>query len=165
MPSFEFADWFNGKSLKLLAVAVIYTLAYRLVADYLAPQGRIDLFFIASGVALAALLLGGRIYALSVFFGCVLANLWGGLSLWIAVSIATGCTLNALLGSALVIHKKSFDLSLKSLPDYLRLIFFGGFFYSHFFRRFFRSISSLKLFNTPCSINKALLASKKRMTV
>jgi diguanylate cyclase (GGDEF)-like protein/PAS domain S-box-containing protein len=127
MPSFEFADWFNEKPLKLLAVAVFYTFAYRLVADYLAPQGRIDLFFIATGVALAALLLGGRIYALSVFFGCVYANLWGGLSLWIAVSIATGCTLNALLGSALVIHKKSFDLSLKSLPDYLRLIFFGGF--------------------------------------
>jgi diguanylate cyclase (GGDEF)-like protein/PAS domain S-box-containing protein len=115
------------KLLKLLGVSVIYILAHRFVSDYLAPQGDKSLFFIATGIALAALLLGGRLYALSVFFGSMVANLLSGLDLWVAISIATGCTLSAVLGANLVTYKHNFDLSLPSLPDYLQLIVFGGF--------------------------------------
>ena len=60
MPFSKFTTGFNWtKPFKLLAVAVIYMLAYRLIADYLDPEGKADLFFVASGIALAALLLGG----------------------------------------------------------------------------------------------------------
>lgn len=128
MLSLKFATGFDDlKLLKLLFIAVIYALAYRLVSDYLAPKENTSLLFIASGIALAVLLLGGRRYALSVFIGCMLANLFGGLNIWVAISIATGCTLSALLGATLVTYKHHFDLSLSSLPDYLRLIVFGGF--------------------------------------
>jgi diguanylate cyclase (GGDEF)-like protein/PAS domain S-box-containing protein len=128
MPSFTFEiqpHWL--KMLKLLAIAVLYILAYRLISDYLALQGRVSVSFIATGLALAALLLGGRIYALSIFFGSVIANLLGGFNLWVAISIAVGCTVNALLSMSLVTYNNKFDLSLASLSDYLRLIILGGF--------------------------------------
>ncbi len=115
------------KFLKLLSVSALYVFAYRFVGDYLAPQGSTNLFFIATGIALAALLLGGRVYALSIFFGSMIANLLSGIDLWIALNIATGCTLSAVLGATFVTYKNNIDLSLRSLPDYLRLIVFGGF--------------------------------------
>jgi len=129
MPSFTFEiQPYLLKILKLLAIAVLYILAYRLVNDYLALQGTVNVYFIATGIALAALLLGGRIYALSIFFGSVIANVLGGFNLWVAVGIATGSTLNALLSMRLVNYNNTFDLSLPSLSDYLRLIILGGFF-------------------------------------
>jgi diguanylate cyclase (GGDEF)-like protein/PAS domain S-box-containing protein len=115
------------KFLKLLGVSAFYLIAYRFVGDYLANQGEVRLLFIATGIGLAALILGGRLYALSVFFGSMIANLLGGLDLWVAISIAIGCTLSAVLGARLVTYKNHFDLSLSSLSDYLRLIVFGGF--------------------------------------
>ncbi|MCX7067755.1 MAG: EAL domain-containing protein [Methylococcales bacterium] len=114
------------KFLKLLSVSALYVFAYRFVGDYLAPQGSTSLFFIATGIALAALLLGGRVYAPSIFFGSLIANLLSGIDLWIAINIATGCTLSAVLGATFVTYKNNIDLSLRSLPDYLRLIVFGG---------------------------------------
>ncbi|MDD1608374.1 MAG: EAL domain-containing protein [Methylococcaceae bacterium] len=114
------------KLLKLLSVLVMYILAYQFVEDYLAPQGNASMFFVATGIALAALLLGGRLYALSVFFGSMVIHILNGFSLWVAISIATGCTLNAVLGASLVTYKDKFDLSLPSLSDYLRLIILGG---------------------------------------
>ena len=60
------------KLLKLLSVLVMYMLTHQFVGNYLAPQGNASMFFIATGIAFAALLLGGRLYALSIFFGSLI---------------------------------------------------------------------------------------------
>ena len=112
--------------LKWLLVAGLYFLTARLALHYFAPDGRASVFFIASGVALAAILLGGRRYIWAILFGALLLNLLQGRVILAAATISIGSTTGAWLGAWLLKRTQHFDCSLQTLRDYLLLIMLGG---------------------------------------
>jgi len=113
--------------LKLFGVAALYALLYKVTMMFLLPQGGGSPFFVASGLALAALLIGGRRYAWSVFLGALLANVSLGFSVLGLLGMASASTSGAMLGAWLLTRDGKFDTSLSALPDYLKLAGFGGF--------------------------------------
>ncbi|MCQ8104543.1 PAS domain S-box protein [Methylomonas sp. SURF-2] len=112
--------------LKWLLVAGLYLLTAKLALNYFAPEGRASVFFIASGLALAAILLGGRRYAWAILTGALLLNILQGKPLAAAAIISIGSTAGAWLGARLLCRTARFDRSLKTLRDYLLLITLGG---------------------------------------
>ena len=112
--------------LKWLTVAGLYALSARMALLYFAPNGSASIFFIASGIALAAILLGGRAYVWAVLCGALLINFGQGKTLAATVCIASGSTAAAWLGAWLLRRVPHFDHSLQSLRDYLLLIGLGG---------------------------------------
>jgi len=112
--------------LKLLGVAALYALLIHLTNLYFKSPIPIRILEPASGLALAALLIGGRRYAWGVFLGGVLVNATSNLALWAVGAIALSNTLGALLGAWLLTRDGRFDSHLRSLRDYLRLIILGG---------------------------------------
>ena len=111
--------------LKLFSVAALYILLAKLSLIY-SGSNIVTVIWPASGLALAALLIGGKRYAWSVFLGAFLINMLSNGSLLTAVFIAVGATVESLLGSWLLNRDSKFDLRLQSLHDYLRLIFWAG---------------------------------------
>ena len=111
---------------KQLTVAAIYALISWLVHINFAPTGEAVIFFIPSGIALAALLIGGPRYFWAVFAGALLANLIVVNAFWAGVVAALGAALAA-LGSALLIKRwGSFDARLNNVRDLIQLGL-GGF--------------------------------------
>jgi len=113
--------------LKMLGAATLYISLYIICRNYFSFEGGACLFFVASGQALATLIIGGRVYAWSILLGALLANLLTGDVVWVAASKGAGSTLGALLGAVLLTRGGGFCPSLQSLRDYLRLIVCGGF--------------------------------------
>ncbi|QSA99561.1 PAS domain S-box protein [Methylomonas sp. EFPC1] len=112
--------------LRWIAAAGLYIVTARLALLYFAPNGSASVFFIASGLALAAILLGGRHYLWAIFIGALALNLWQGKALLSATSISIGSTFGAWSGAWLLQRIRGFDRSLKTLRDYLVLISVGG---------------------------------------
>jgi len=108
--------------LRQLGVAAVYALLGQLALHYFAPKYGIGIFWPASGWALAVLLLGGRRYALGVFGGALLTVLLAGAPIWIAGLASSGATLAALAGHWLLSRRGDFDLRLRSMRDYRRLL-------------------------------------------
>lgn len=113
--------WFS-----LAAVAVVYAVLVWVVLGYITPSGKGSILFFASGFALAALLLGGWRYAWAILLGSIAVRLGFGTSLEATLIQSVGGVLSAMLGRLLLTHNAAFDLSLSNLPDYLRLLAFGG---------------------------------------
>ena len=112
--------------LKQLGVAALYALLLYIGELFFDGDNIVGHFEPASGLALAALLLGGRQYAWSVLLGAFLINAISDNSLWEVAIVASGDTLQALCGAWLLTREGKFDLRLQSLSDYLRLILLGG---------------------------------------
>ncbi len=83
-------------------LAVAYFLAARLALEMAIPPGYATPIWPGSGLALAALLLGGSRLWPGVWLGSVAANLTIETSLVASVVIATGSSVQALVGAALV---------------------------------------------------------------
>jgi len=109
-----------------IAVAGLYALTARLALLYFAPDGSASVFFIASGLALAAILQGGRTYVWAILLGALTLNLWQGKAWLAAITISAGSTAGAWLGGWLLHGVRNFDRSLQTLRDYLLLISLGG---------------------------------------
>ncbi|OQW79518.1 MAG: hypothetical protein BVN35_01345 [Proteobacteria bacterium ST_bin11] len=116
-----------GTHLKLIAVASVYTLTGLVSLLCFNPDGSASIFFAASGVALAAILLGGRPYIWAVLLGALALNLLQGKSLLTATVISFGSLAGAGVGAWLVRRYRRFDVRLPTLRDYLALICLGGF--------------------------------------
>ncbi len=108
------------------AVAGFYALAARLALRFFAPDGNASVFFVASGLALAAVLLGGRRYVWAILCGALVLNLWQGKPLSAAVAISAGSTASAWLGAWLPSRVSNFNPALRTLRDYALLIGLGG---------------------------------------
>ena len=80
----------------------------------------------SSGVALAALLIGGKKYWPGVLIGALAGNLIQGTSAEISIFIATGNTLGALVGVWLLAHSPHFNLALTRPRHLLWLVVMGG---------------------------------------
>lgn len=117
---------FTEYVLKLLAATALYTFSSRYLLDFFAPSGVVSLFYIASGIGLATVLIGGNRYAASIFFGQTLSVMLGGLPLTTAMGMGMGCTLGTIAGASWLKYKTDFDLSLTTLSDWLQLILWGG---------------------------------------
>ena len=111
---------------KLLGLAALYGLLSWFVLSTFTPEGASSIFFLASGLALAALLLGGRRYAWAVGLGALLTNLANGNGFWVSAAMAFGSALGALLGAWLMQRNGPFDTYLPSLKS-LQQIGAGGF--------------------------------------
>ena len=115
---------------RLLGFAALYALLAAFVLRLFSANGVVSIIWPPSGLALAALLLGGRKYAPGVWLGAWAGNLLAGSSLFVSTVIAVGNTLEALTALWLLTawpSRSSFDLTLHSLRDLLRLIFLGAF--------------------------------------
>jgi len=111
---------------KQLGVVALYALLLYVGELYFEGGAIVGHFEPASGLALATLLIGGKRYVWGVFAGALLINAILGNSLWMAVTIASGDTLQALCGTWLLTRKGRFDVRLPLLRDYLRLVVLGG---------------------------------------
>ena len=114
-------DW-----LRLLGVAALYGLTAALVSHYFEAQGRASVFYLASGVALAALLIGGPRYFWAVFLGSLVKSLLGGVVWWGAAGSALGSALAALVGAWLIRRNAKFDPDLPTLRDVASVFLWGG---------------------------------------
>jgi len=113
--------------LKQLGVALFYAALSWLTLKYLSPDGVITTFYLPSGLALAALLIGGKRYLCGIFFGVFWGGLLSGFTLLMSAVMAVGSTLGVYCGFWLVTHQGRFNISLSSISDYLRLIILGAF--------------------------------------
>ncbi|MBK9444505.1 MAG: PAS domain-containing protein [Comamonadaceae bacterium] len=109
----------------LLGVATVYALLNFVLQRYLAPTGEANIFFLASGLALAAVLLGGHRYGWAIFLGAFLANGLSGHGLLSSLLIATGIALAAWIGAWVIQRNADFDTNLAQLRDLL-LLGLGG---------------------------------------
>lgn len=114
-------DW-----LRLAALALLYALLAKISLVFATVGDHITLVWLPSGLALAALLLGGKRYWPGVFVGAGIAPMLAGLSLPVSAGIALGNTLEPLLGAWLLSRGSRFDPSLTRYRDFLRLLFLGG---------------------------------------
>ncbi len=112
--------------LKMAVVSLFYAGTGMLSLNYLTTVGEASIFFIASGVALAAILLGGWQYLASIFVGALSLNLLQGKVLPVALLISLGSTLGTWSGAWLLTRCLPFEKSLQKLRDYLLLTFVGG---------------------------------------
>jgi diguanylate cyclase (GGDEF)-like protein/PAS domain S-box-containing protein len=111
----------------MAAVAIGYVLLAKVVLGFFSANGVVSIVWPSSGLALAALLIGGNRYLPALFVGALIANVVAGLPLGLAAAIAAGNTMEAFAGAWLVTRGGKFDSYLGSLPDYLRLVFLAGF--------------------------------------
>ena len=112
--------------LKQLGVAALYASLLYVGDLYFESETIVGYFEPASGLALAALLIGGKRYAWGVLFGAILINSLSTNSFWAAVTITSCDVLQAFCGAWLLTREGGFDLRLQSLRAYFRLILLGG---------------------------------------
>ena len=113
-------------ALKQLGVAASCFLLFYIGDLYFESEGIIGYFEVASGLALAALLIGGKRYVWAVLIGSALNHAYSGDDLLGMVFSSSGDALQALCGAWLLTRKGKFDIRLQSLYGYLRLILLGG---------------------------------------
>jgi diguanylate cyclase (GGDEF)-like protein/PAS domain S-box-containing protein len=109
--------------LSILLVAALYVLLAVVALRYFAhTHGNFSLVWPSSGLALAALLIGGRQYAWAVFLGGFVVNALQGSPLHIAILVGMGCALSALTAHQLLSNNKLFDPALQRPMDFFSLI-------------------------------------------
>lgn len=110
--------------LKLLSVAALYSVTSWLTRLYF---GEASIFFLSSGIALAAVLIGGRSYFWAVWLGALVANLLIGTPFWAGVVMAFGSALAAFAGAWLITRQGRFNVELPSQQNMIHVVALGGF--------------------------------------
>ncbi|HEX5757280.1 MAG TPA: MASE1 domain-containing protein, partial [Arenimonas sp.] len=109
---------------RLLLLALAYGLLVAVTQAYFTPSGdatSASLVWPASGLALAALLLGGWRLWPAILVAKVACNLWGGQVLAAALLGGVGSSAAAVLGGWLLIRAPGFDTRLAQSRDFLWL--------------------------------------------
>jgi PAS domain S-box-containing protein len=107
---------------ELIALAALYVVAARIGLAMDAVAGFATLVWPPTGIALAALVLRGSRLWPGVMIGAGIANALTGAPLFVALGIATGNTLEALLGAYALRRLPGFRTSLDQVRDVLALI-------------------------------------------
>ena len=109
-----------------LGIGLLYVLFGVVIHHYFTSNNIVGVIWPGAGLALAAILIGGKQYLYGVFFGSLLLNALSNESLWLVCGITLSNVLEALLGSWLLTRGNRPAFSLHTLSDYLRLIALGG---------------------------------------
>lgn len=117
---------------KLLLVIIAYYLSGRLGLLLTIPPGHATAIWPASGIGLAAVLIFGIRYWPAIFIGAMGTSLYhpemiDSQAVLVAALIASGASLQALLGAYLLRQQRARGFDLGELPDIGKLIFLGGF--------------------------------------
>ncbi len=104
------------------ALAVVYVAVAKLGLMLGAVSGFATLVWAPSGIALAALVVGGYRLWPGIAAGAFLVNLWVGAPFGVALGIGLGNTLEALLGALVLDRVPGFRRSLDRLQDALALV-------------------------------------------
>ena len=107
---------------QLTALAAVYAGTARLGLMLDAVSGFATLVWAPTGISLAALLLFGNRLAPGVFLGAFLVNWWTGASVLVALGIATGNTMEAVLGAWVMRRLSGFVATFDRLRHVLGLI-------------------------------------------
>lgn len=110
----------------LAATAFVYALLAKAALAFYSDNGLTSIFWPAAGVALAAVLLGGKEFAAAIYVGALGGQLWAGVQPGAAAAIALGGAIQPLIGAWLLNRKGGFDTSLSSLREFFRLCWLGG---------------------------------------
>ena len=111
---------------RIAVVAVAYLVAANVGLQLDAVAGFATLVWPASGIALAALLLGGYRLWPAVALGAFAANALAGAPLLTAIGIAVGNTAAAIAGAWLLLRMRDFRRSLERPRDVVALIVFAA---------------------------------------
>ena len=107
-----------------LLVATLYFAFGRLILEYIVSPGTTSVIWPGSGLALAALLLGGQRYIWGVVLGAVVLNTTSSPSLFLTIGLTLANVAEVLLAWWLLNRTTRFTF--EALSDYLRLIVLGG---------------------------------------
>ncbi len=106
---------------KLLGLAGAYFVAAKGGLALAYENSSVTAVWPPTGIALAALVLGGRRLWPGVALGALFANLWTGIPFITVLGITTGNTLEALVGAGLLVHVARFRPSLDRTRDVVAL--------------------------------------------
>lgn len=112
--------------LKQLGIAALYMLFGYVIHHNFTSNGIVSVVWWGSGLALGALLIGGRHYLWGILLGAMVVNALTNDTLVGALGTTLASILEVILGAWLLTSNNKFSLSLDTLPDYLRLIALGG---------------------------------------
>ena len=107
-------------------VAVAYAAAAELGFRVAFVAEQVTTVWPPTGIALAALLLGGIRFWPAIWIGAFVANAGTGAPLWTAFVLATGNTLEGVLATWLLRRLPSFDDGLRRVSDVLALVIVGA---------------------------------------
>ncbi|HTN23432.1 MAG TPA: EAL domain-containing protein [Solirubrobacteraceae bacterium] len=110
---------------RAVLVAIVYLAAAKGGLALAYENSSVTAVWAPTGIALAALVLGGRRLWPGIAAGAVLANSWTGLDAPTVAAIATGNTLEALAGATLL-RALRFQPALERLRDVLALVLAGA---------------------------------------
>ncbi len=113
-------------ALRAISLVVIYLAAAKIGLVFGTVNGGATIFWPPSGIALAALLLGGPRYSPAIFLAAYLAGAMLGTPWLFNLGAALGNTLEPLLGMYLLRRYMPFDPALQKISDLYALLFFGG---------------------------------------
>ncbi|MEA2435181.1 MAG: hypothetical protein QOG54_2638 [Actinomycetota bacterium] len=108
------------------AIALVYVVAAKLGLELSVAYSNATPVWAPVGISLVALLLFGRKMWPAIALGAFVANALTSVPLWVAAVIAVGNTLEALVGSELLVRVARFRLSLDRVKDVLSLVLFGA---------------------------------------
>jgi diguanylate cyclase (GGDEF)-like protein/PAS domain S-box-containing protein len=108
-------------ALRLAILATSYALCAAAVLTLFAADGITSMVWPASGLALAALLIGGTRYWPGIFLGALAGNMLAGSAFLFAFALAIGNTLEALAGVWLLRKSGAFNIGFTRLRDYFLL--------------------------------------------
>jgi integral membrane sensor domain MASE1 len=111
---------------QLLGLATAYTVAGRLGLDLAYETHSVTAIWAPTGIALAALLLGGRRLWPGVALGALLTNVDTGVPVVTVLGIVAGNTLEAVCGAYLLRRVPGFRPSLRRVRDVLWLVLLGA---------------------------------------
>ncbi|HEX7706119.1 MAG TPA: MASE1 domain-containing protein [Thermoanaerobaculia bacterium] len=112
---------FGRHVLVTLGVALLYVACAKLGLAMAVRAAEVSAVWPPTGFALAAVVLMGRRVVPGVLLGAFVANAATGQPLWVAAGIATGNTLEAIAGAA-ILFRLRFDTSLARVRDVMLLI-------------------------------------------
>jgi diguanylate cyclase (GGDEF)-like protein/PAS domain S-box-containing protein len=111
---------------KTFVLALAYTLLAKVALSYFSDNGVVSIVWPSSGLALAALLVGGKKYWLGIFIGAFAGNVMQESPLGVSFFIATGSTLGILTCAWLLGRIRSFKVAVTHAHDFLWLSIAGA---------------------------------------
>ena len=110
----------------IAGIAVLYVLAARMGLQLGTISGFATLVWPPTGIAIVALLLGGYRLWPGIFLGALIVNSWTGAPIPVALGIASGNTLEAVVATYLLRNLSDFRLSLDRVRDVVAFILIAG---------------------------------------